>query len=277
MKVNVESNKNYQYDKSIYTYPTKLEKQYMNKENAFFGKAKLQIKNELLKNLSKDIKNKRYIINPSRLRKISNSLYDEINDLNMQLFLEVVKYSYSKTFDDNDNDVTEKKKKQDEPTETVLNNWLNEFFSGAGLNYIYAQEILRRSDYFNTQITNVIMSNVNNKISSSPETFKTNSDVEKFIRENLNMNSNDILSEIKRQKKAWGQITDDTMAILINKSNLRAFETMGIKKVVRVAIIDDKTCSDCKRLNGTVYDIDNIPQLIIHRNDRCIYKVYVGN
>lgn len=277
MKVNVENNKNYKYDKSIYTYPTKLEKQYMNKENAFFGKAKLQIKNELLKNLSKDIKNKRYIIKPSRLRKISDSLYDEINDLNMQLFLEVVKYSYSKTFDDNDNDVTEKKKKQEEPTETVLNNWLNEFFSGAGLNYIYAQEILRRSDYFNTQITNVIMSNINNKISSSSETFKTNNDVEKFIRENLNMNSNDILAEIKRQKKSWGQITDDTMAILINKSNLRAFETMGIKKVVRVAIIDDKTCGDCKRLNGTVYDIDNIPQLIIHRNDRCIYKVYVGN
>ena len=277
MKVNVESNKNYQYDKSIYTYPTKLEKQYMNKENAFFGKAKLQIKNELLKNLSKDIKNKRYIIKPSRLRKISDSLYDEINDLNMKLFLEVIKYSYYKTFDDNKNDVNEKKKKQDEPTETVLNNWLNEFFIGAGLNYIYAQEILRRSDYFNTQITNVIMSNINSKISSSSETLKTNSDVEKFIRENLNMNSNDILAEIKRQKKSWGQITDDTMAILINKSNLRAFETMGIKKVVRVAIIDDKTCGDCQRLNGTVYDIDNIPQLIIHRNDRCIYKVYVGN
>lgn len=274
-KIDLESTDKYEYDKSVYTYPVQLEKKYMKKENACFTKAKLKIKNELLKNVSKDIKNERYILKTSRLESISKDLYDEINNLNLQLFLEVINYSYNKAFEDNDNDLDEEEKEENKPTEKILDIWLEEFLIGAGLNYIYSQEVERRREYFNTQMTNMIMNNINGKIASNTTSLKTKSDIENFIKNNLTMNASDILSEIRRQKKSWARITDDVMAIMINKSYLRAFKAMGVEKVVRVAIIDERTCEDCKNLNGTIYDIDNIPQLIIHTNDRCIYKILI--
>lgn len=279
MKVDVE-NKQYEYDKNVYVEPTKLEKTAMNKENKYFGLAKLKIKSELIKNLSKDVKNKRYILKSSRLKKISDELYDEINNLNLALFLESSQLTYENKYKELDSEIDKDKLEEKKPTDSTINKWLNEFFGGDGINYIYLQEVARRSDYFNTQITNVIMNNINTKISDelSKENnkLKTNSDIQDFIKNNLDMNAKEILDEIKRQKKFWGQITDDTLAIIINKSILQAFKDNGIKKVVRVAIIDDKTCNECKKLNGQVYDIDNIPKLIIHRNDRCIYKEYKG-
>lgn len=281
MKVDLTNNTQYEYDKSIYTNATKKEKKAMNQANKYFGNAKLKMKNELSKNVSKDIKNMRYSLKTSRLKKISESLFDEINNINTDLYLEVSQELYETTMKKYKEDVTKTFLKENKPTSKLIETWLTEFIMGAGINYIYNQEVDRHCEYFNSQMTNAIMNDVNTKIiselSKDDTDIKTKSDLEKYIKSILSMNTKNILNEIKKHKKMWGQVTDDTMAVILNKTLLESYSQLGIDKVVRVAVIDDRTCDDCKELNGTVYEVDNVPQLLIHRNDRCMYLPYIEN
>ena len=44
-------------------------------------------------------------------------------------------------------------------------------------------------------------------------------------------------------------------------AEIQAFEDCGIKKVKRHEMKDEKVCPECRKADGEVYDIDNIPEL----------------
>ena len=58
-----------------------------------------------------------------------------------------------------------------------------------------------------------------------------------------------------------------------NESFRRFCKETGVKKVIRNAILDNKTCTDCAEHDGEIYDIGNMPQ-VPHPMCRCFYEIY---
>ena len=58
-----------------------------------------------------------------------------------------------------------------------------------------------------------------------------------------------------------------------NESFKRFCHETGVKKVIRNAILDNRTCTDCAKHDGEIYDIDKMPE-ISHPMCRCYYEIY---
>ncbi|MGL5765177.1 MAG: minor capsid protein [Sarcina sp.] len=102
-------------------------------------------------------------------------------------------------------------------------------------------------------------------------------DINKFLKGKISVN--DIKNHVERKFKSnqvnINRLVDTEINRVINEVTLQWCSDNGIKKVIRISELDNKTCKDCIEYDGSVYDIDKIPiELPAHPNCRCFYEPY---
>jgi len=65
--------------------------------------------------------------------------------------------------------------------------------------------------------------------------------------------------EFDRAMRYWSQQTGFYIDIVSDEAALQAMKDRGVKKVRWVTSGDERVCEDCKDLNGSVFDIDHVP------------------
>lgn len=78
---------------------------------------------------------------------------------------------------------------------------------------------------------------------------------------------------LKRTANLWFTQSLQYGIDVTDKTVLEVYKRNGIKKVVWVSEKDDKVCDKCRKLNGEVFDIDNLPSKA-HYNCRCYFVPY---
>ena len=58
---------------------------------------------------------------------------------------------------------------------------------------------------------------------------------------------------------------------VFNESSLERYRLMGVKKVQIFTREDERTCEECGSYHMVIYPIDEVPQLPVHPNCRCVY------
>ena len=95
-----------------------------------------------------------------------------------------------------------------------------------------------------------------------------------FLRGKINVNQ--IAKEIKDTYNTSAYNAKRLAETEVSRCHIGAFERFcketGVKKVIRNAILDNRTCTDCAEHDGEIYDIDKIPE-IPHPMCRCFYSV----
>lgn len=96
-----------------------------------------------------------------------------------------------------------------------------------------------------------------------------------FLQGKINVNQ--IAKEIKNTYNTSAYNAKRLVETEISRCHIGAFERFcketGVKKVIRNAILDNRTCTDCAKHDGEIYDIDKIPE-IPHPLCRCFYEIY---
>ena len=91
------------------------------------------------------------------------------------------------------------------------------------------------------------------------------------------INVNQIEKEIKDTYNTSSYNAKRLVETEVSRCHNAAFERFcketGVKKVIRNATLDNRTCTDCAEHDGEIYDIDKIPE-IPHPMCRCFYSVY---
>ena len=272
MKIKVGEGTDYQFNEKFYNYLNKSEKALLIKQNEMFENSKVKIKSKLANNVTnKNFDDGYFTFDINDISSIVKSIYKNFDELNIISFIDVsqnvFKSSCERYMKDSGINYSNTKINDNKPTKKDIKQWLEMFVIGDGLNYIYTNEMFNKEQYFLYQVSNEIMKEINLK----SDNLKDIKNYKQFINKNLNMNSTDMLKTYKRIKNRYGYFIDDMETFVAQKANIKALKFLGFDKVVRVAIIDDKTCSRCRKLNGTVYNINDLPQLMIHPNDRCVY------
>lgn len=65
--------------------------------------------------------------------------------------------------------------------------------------------------------------------------------------------------EFDRAMRYWSQQTGFYIDIVSDEAALQAMKDGGVKKVRWITSGDERVCENCKDLNGTVFDIDHVP------------------
>lgn len=60
----------------------------------------------------------------------------------------------------------------------------------------------------------------------------------------------------------------------LNEGALERYKEDDIEKVQWLAGPDDRICEDCEEMDGTIYPIDEAPELPLHPNCRCVLVPY---
>ena len=99
--------------------------------------------------------------------------------------------------------------------------------------------------------------------------------IQDFLKGKVNVNQ--IESNIKKIYNSSAYNTKRLVTTEVSRCHNAAFERFcketGVKKVIRNATLDNRTCTDCAEHDGEIYDIDKIPE-IPHPMCRCYYEVY---
>lgn len=74
---------------------------------------------------------------------------------------------------------------------------------------------------------------------------------------------------LNKAAKLWFAQAREYTDITVEDARLRAFEDAGIEKVRYVAEEDERTCHECREMNGKVYPIHEAPDLPRHYHCRC--------
>lgn len=96
-----------------------------------------------------------------------------------------------------------------------------------------------------------------------------------FLRGKINVNQ--IEKVIKETYNTSAYNSKRLVETEVSRCHIGAFERFcketGVKKVIRNAILDNRTCTDCAEHDGEIYDIGKIPE-IPHPLCRCFYEIY---
>lgn len=65
-------------------------------------------------------------------------------------------------------------------------------------------------------------------------------------------------------------VRTETMHVL-SESSKEGYKAAGVKKIQFWAAEDERTCDQCGKLHGKIYDFDSAPVLPLHPNCRCTY------
>lgn len=84
--------------------------------------------------------------------------------------------------------------------------------------------------------------------------------INKIIDVNFNISAN--------QSK---RLVENEIARNFNNAQDEAYQNGNIEKVIYNSALEDNTCSVCANLDGTIFDINNAPDLPLHVNCKCFY------
>ena len=83
------------------------------------------------------------------------------------------------------------------------------------------------------------------------------------------------VKEIDTSMRYWVSMVNQYAIDITDRATLTAYEKKGVKKVQWVAEHDDRTCGECAKRDGKVYDIDKVPPKV-HYGCRCKLIPYKG-
>ena len=91
------------------------------------------------------------------------------------------------------------------------------------------------------------------------------------------INVNQIEKEIKKTYNTSSYNAKRLVTTEVSRCHNESFRRFcyetGVKKVIRNAILDNKTCTDCAEHDGEIYDIGKMPY-VPHPMCRCFYEIY---
>ena len=228
--------------KQHYKYLDDIEKKHLAKINLLIEQSRTKYKNKIIENVKKN-------------QFISGNFVIVI------MYKDIARHYYKQAIKDVEDVIN--KEVEDKYDEKKINTLLETFIVAKGINYVYKQEIERRMEYYNSQMINANMATINSKIQKVEEYSKDT------IANTLNGTSSEISATLKEQKKQIGNFIDNVAVFVTSQTALEVFKDYDVNKVVWVAEEDDRTCSICLDYNGTVYDIDEVPEIPVHLSCRC--------
>lgn len=83
------------------------------------------------------------------------------------------------------------------------------------------------------------------------------------------------IKEIDTSMRYWVSMVNQYAIDITDRATLTAYEKKGVEKVQWVAEHDDRTCGECAKRDGKVYDIDKVPPKV-HYGCRCKLIPYKG-
>ena len=96
-----------------------------------------------------------------------------------------------------------------------------------------------------------------------------------FLQGKINVNQ--IAKEIKNTYNTSSYNAKRLVTTEVSRCHNESFRRFcyetGVKKVIRNAMLDNKTCTDCAEHDGEIYDIGKMPD-VSHPMCRCFYEVY---
>ena len=96
-----------------------------------------------------------------------------------------------------------------------------------------------------------------------------------FLKGKINVNQ--IEKEIKKTYNTSSYNAKRLVTTEVSRCHNESFRRFcyetGVKKVIRNAILDNKTCTDCAEHDGEIYYIGNMPD-VPHPMCRCFYEIY---
>ena len=96
-----------------------------------------------------------------------------------------------------------------------------------------------------------------------------------FLQGKINVNQ--IEKEIKKTYNTSSYNAKRLVTTEVSRCHNESFRRFcyetGVKKVIRNAILDNKTCTDCAEHDGEIYYIGNMPD-VPHPMCRCFYEIY---
>lgn len=69
--------------------------------------------------------------------------------------------------------------------------------------------------------------------------------------------------------KRWFEQSRQYADFSVAEARTNAFKDAKIQRVKWMAEHDEKTCDECKALDGRIFDIDAVPEIPMHRHCRC--------
>ena len=96
-----------------------------------------------------------------------------------------------------------------------------------------------------------------------------------FLQGKINVNQ--IAKEIKNTYNTSSYNAKRLVTTEVSRCHNESFRRFcyetGVKKVIRNAMLDNKTCTDCAEHDGEIYYIGNMPD-VPHPMCRCFYEIY---
>lgn len=253
--------------KQHYKFLDDLEKKHLKKINLLIEQSKTKYKNKIIENVKKNqFVSSNFIINANTYKSIAEELFKSIDELNVIMYQDIAEYYYNQAIKDIENIVEDEA--NDSYDEDLITKLLGTFIAAKGINYVYTQEIERRMDYFNSQMINASMADINNEIQGLEQDY-LNSHFVSLTDRALTSSNGAVSSTLRTQKKDIGNFIDNVTVFIASETALQVFKENGITKVLWVAEEDDRTCTICLDYNGTVYNIDEVPTIPVHLSCRC--------
>lgn len=69
--------------------------------------------------------------------------------------------------------------------------------------------------------------------------------------------------------KRWFEQSRQYADFSVTEARSAAFKDANVQKVRWMAEQDDRTCRECRELDGKIFEIDNVPEIPRHRHCRC--------
>lgn len=249
--------------KQHYKYLDDLEKKHLAKINLLIEQSRTKYKNKIIENVKKNqFISGSFVIDANLYKSIATELFKSIDELNVIMYKDIARHYYKQAIKDVEDIIN--KEVEDKYDEKKINTLLETFIVAKGINYVYKQEIERRMEYYNSQMINANMATINSKIQNIEQKYSKD-----IIADTLNGTSSEVSATLKEQKKQIGNFIDNVAVFVASETALEVFKDYDITKVVWVAEEDDRTCSICLDYNGTVYDIDEVPEIPVHLSCRC--------
>ena len=96
-----------------------------------------------------------------------------------------------------------------------------------------------------------------------------------FLRGKINVNQ--IEKVIKETYNTSAYNSKRLVETEVSRCHIGAFERFcketGVKKVIRNAILDNRTCTDCAEYDGNIYEFGKQPSLPMHPMCRCYFDI----
>lgn len=138
------------------------------------------------------------------------------------------------------------------------------------LNWSNSSELIK---VINTKINNKTWLDrlVKNKSDTGKQLMKT---VKKFLNGDISINDiKDKLTKIIRYDLYKDKrLFENEISRITNTLRMNEFKRNGVKRVRRNAILDARTCAECVSEDGTVYFINEAPNLPEHIRCRCYWE-----